>query len=67
MHWLWGYMVIRWGFLCTQLIIPGEATLLAEEQAGWALPLCDLSVMFLKALKMPLNTYKGGVPKEFRR
>lgn len=34
--------------------------------ASGALPLCDLRVMFLKALKRLLNTPEGGVPKEFR-
>ena len=34
--------------------------------AGEALPLCDLTVSLLKASKMPLNTPKRGVPKEFR-
>lgn len=36
------------------------------RRASRALPLCDLSVTLLKALKMPLNTPKWSVLKEFR-
>lgn len=60
--WLWGHRVTQWGCPCSELLILGEAVLLAEEQAG---P-CDLSVLFFKALKMLLNIPKRHIPKEFR-